>query len=107
MKASEITAGKWEIIPSGNGFIITGNEKMYDVAVVRNIGPHNNEANAKLIAASPRIAALLNVALECLEEGIESEGELEAEHSKIARALALDIRAALSEAGYTDSTEDK
>ena len=48
----EHTKGPWEVINASRGFIIAAKDGQYDVAVVRNIGNDDNEANAKLIASA-------------------------------------------------------
>lgn len=47
------TSGPWAVVPGHRGFIITANGGAYDIAVVRDIGNKDNEANARLIAAAP------------------------------------------------------
>jgi hypothetical protein len=57
--SSSFTPGPWEAGQYGNSFIVTAKERMYDVAVVRNIGNEDNEANARLIAAAPELLEAL------------------------------------------------
>lgn len=47
------TVGPWQVIDADRGYIITALDGCYDVAVVRNIGNQDNQANANLIAAAP------------------------------------------------------
>jgi hypothetical protein len=56
---SDHTPGPWEVGQYGNSFIVTAKANSYDVAVVRNIGNEDNEANARLIAAAPELLAAL------------------------------------------------
>lgn len=56
------TPGEWTVIDAQHGFIIEALDSAYDVAVVRNIGNQDNQANAHLIAAAPDLlATLLNL----------------------------------------------
>lgn len=54
------TPGPWEFDQYGNSFVVTAKQRVYDVAVVRNIGSENNEANARLISAAPDLLAIAN-----------------------------------------------
>lgn len=61
------TSGPWMVVNADRGYIITALDGCYDVAVVRNIGNQNNQANATLLAAAPELlSALEYVALEHL-----------------------------------------
>lgn len=53
------TPGPWKANKYGNSFVITAKDGAYDIAVIRNIGNENNEANARLIAGSPTMLATL------------------------------------------------
>lgn len=68
MAAVKHTAGPWEAGEYGNSFIVTAKERQYDVAVVRNIGNEDNEANAHLIAAAPDLLDELRVARAALAD---------------------------------------
>lgn len=56
---SRHTEGPWEVIPAERGFIVTAKDGQYDIAVVRNIGNEDNEANARLMKEGPALLALL------------------------------------------------
>lgn len=49
------TPGPWSVLEAQRGYIITNADNTYDIAVVRNIGNHDNESNARLIAAAPKL----------------------------------------------------
>lgn len=97
MKAPNVTPGEWNIIPSGNSLIIAGNQGYYDIAVVRNVGPHDNEANARMMAASKQLAETLHdttgLLLSWLEHGYQADE---------AKQAIEQHRAALLAAGYTE-----
>ena len=58
------TPGPWKVETAQRGFVIAATHIDYDMAVVRDVGNENNEANAHLIAAAPDLleAAKLVVA---------------------------------------------
>ncbi len=68
------TPSPWAVVNSRKEFIVTGNDGLYDVAIVRNIGNHGNHgnlANAQLIAAAPDLLAALKECadyLSCIPE---------------------------------------
>ena len=94
------TAGPWEVGQYGNSFIVTAKERMYDVAVVRNIGNEDNEANARLIAASPELLEALQ-AFMALDKSFSTTCQHHlnemAKTGPMARAVQL-ARAAISKA---------
>ena len=47
------TPGPWRILWVKSSAIITSDDGIYDVAIVRDIGNEDNKANARLIAAAP------------------------------------------------------
>lgn len=53
------TEGPWDVVTADRGYIITALGGVYDVAVVRNIGHQDNQANARLISAAPNLLAAL------------------------------------------------
>lgn len=54
------TPGPWEVLPTNaKSYVIAGDDGTYDVAIVRDIGKHNNAANARLIAAAPELLQAL------------------------------------------------
>jgi hypothetical protein len=67
---------------------------------------HTNEqmeANAHLIAAAPEMYEALQTSAEALKEGLETEGEMEAEHSKWARQFLADVEGILAKARGEES----
>jgi hypothetical protein len=50
---SAFTPGPWAVIAAQRGYIVTANDGTYDIAVIRDIGRHDNGANARLISAAP------------------------------------------------------
>ena len=61
------TLGPWnaERVIGPRGWIITGNDGQYDIAVVRDgTGMPENEANARLIAAAPKLKDALAAMLD-------------------------------------------
>ena len=63
------TPGPWRSVISQRGFVVVSHDDTYDIAVVRDIGNENNEANATLIAESPE----LYKALEALTGVVQSD----------------------------------
>ena len=53
------TPGPWKSVDIQKGYLITNSDESYDIAVVRNIGQHDNQANARLIAAAPELMEAL------------------------------------------------
>lgn len=95
---SKFTPGPWSfevddcwVIRDAGGDSFMGNETFY---------PWNsdNEADWHLIAAAPEMYEALKLASEALEEGLETEGDLEAEHSKHARAFLKEVHKILAKA---------
>jgi hypothetical protein len=66
---SEHTKGPWKAIDVHRGFIIEATDYAYDVAIVRNIGNHDNEANAALIAAAPELLQALKEIVKNCDDG--------------------------------------
>ena len=55
--------GPWAVIPTNaKSYVISGDGGTYDVAIVRDIGKHDNAANARLIAAAPELLEALKMA---------------------------------------------
>ena len=52
---SKHTPGPWNILWEQRGAIVTARNDCYDVAIVRDIGNEDNKANARLIAAAPKM----------------------------------------------------
>lgn len=49
-KHKPATALPWAAIPGMKAIVVTDCDDSYDIAVVRDIGPHDNKANAAYIA---------------------------------------------------------
>lgn len=63
---SKHTPEPWSVEKAQNGFIINARQRMYDVAVVRNIGNEDNEANAaRIVACVNYCAGMTNEQLSC------------------------------------------
>jgi len=65
MNELRATRGPWELMEVPRGFIVTADERSYDIAMVRNLGNHDNKANAALIAAAPELYAALEALFAC------------------------------------------
>ena len=66
------TQGPWRSVIAQRGFVVVSHDDAYDIAVVRDIGNENNQANATLIAESPE----LYKALEALTGVVQSDSLL-------------------------------
>lgn len=86
MAEAKFTAGPWAAVASLRGFIITAKDGQYDIAVVRNIGNEDNEANARLIAASPDLLAALIAITDQLERVGDTREYKDGQYITTARA---------------------
>lgn len=93
--SSQHTTGPWEFDQYGNSFVVTAKDRAYDVAVVRNIGNENNEANARLIAAAPALLSAAQKARAALSELIATHDPIV--YAEALRALDAAIGAATGE----------
>lgn len=50
---SKHTEGPWQLIDASRGWVITANDGLYDIALVRDIGNEDNQANANVLVAAP------------------------------------------------------
>ena len=70
------TDGPWEVVTADRGYIITALDGCYDVAVVRNIGNQDNQANAHLIAAAPMMLDAMERCYRILLSDTDTKGAL-------------------------------
>lgn len=70
------TTGPWKVVAADRGYIITAMDGCYDVAVVRNIGNQNNEANAHIIAAAPEMFSAMQRCYRMLLSEPDTKGAL-------------------------------
>lgn len=85
------TPGPWVVCEAHKGFVISNDKNNYDIAVVRNIGSQNNEANARLIAAAPELLnALLDFVetMDSLPKSDETSGRVWENYHKASAAVA-------------------
>lgn len=75
-KVMRPTDGPWEVVTADRGYIITALGGCYDVAVVRNIGNQNNQANAVLIAAAPMMLDAMERCYRMLLSDPDAKGAL-------------------------------
>jgi hypothetical protein len=80
------TPAPWQYLIADRGYIITNEDSSYDIAVVRNVAQRfDNEANARVMAASPD---LLEAAM-VIERAIKNnEPFTRQEHEKLKAAIA-------------------
>ena len=55
MSDTKFTPGPWSIYHFERQIVICGKDGQYDLAIVRKIGSENNEANARVMNAAPRM----------------------------------------------------
>lgn len=56
---SKHTKGPWQLIDASRGWVITANDGLYDIALVRDIGNEDNQANANVLVAAPDLLEAL------------------------------------------------
>lgn len=81
------TNGPWAFDKYGNSFVVTAKDGMYDIAVVRNIGSEDNEANARVMTASPLLLEACKRLMVCMAlAGWENDPAAEYARAAIAAA---------------------
>lgn len=86
------TDGPWEVVDADRGYIITAMDGCYDVAVVRNIGNQDNEANAYLIAAAPEMLSAMQRCYRMLLSEPDTNGALFKAENILREAIAVATR---------------
>lgn len=87
-KVMRPTAGPWKVVDADRGYIITALDGCYDVAVVRNIGNQNNQANAHLIAKAPMMLDAMERCYRMLLSEPDTKGALFKAENILREAMA-------------------
>ena len=87
-KVMRPTDGPWEVVTADRGYIITALDGCYDVAVVRNIGNQDNEANAHIIAAAPEMLSAMQRCYRMLLSESDTKGALFKAENILREAIA-------------------